>query len=360
MPVGASLPARSSSVDARLVGEVVHQQQRDRQEGDRRQAAGHDQALVERPLDVAGSRAHGVGADDRRDQRHAADDQRVDRDGAGLAEGQDAEQHHGDRGDGVGLEQVGRHAGAVADVVADVVGDHGRVARVVLGDAGLDLAHEVGADVGRLGEDAAAQTGEDGDQRAAEAEPHERVDRVALVDAGEDQDAVVAGDAQQRQTGDQQAGDRAALEGDLERARDAVASALRYTGVRPHRHVHADEAGRAGEGAADQEADGDQDALGILQLERDREHDREHDGDAGDDRVLPPQVGARALLHGLGDVLHLLVSGRERQQPARRGHAVHHGGTSAHERDHHAPVSQEFQGVSASVNQSAGGAGQFD
>ena len=97
----------------------------------------------------------------------------------GLAEGQDAEQHHGDRGDRVGLEQVGRHAGAVADVVAHVVGDHGRVARVVLGDAGLDLAHQVGADVGALGEDAAAEPGEHRDQRAAEAEADQGVDRVA-------------------------------------------------------------------------------------------------------------------------------------------------------------------------------------
>src|SRR3712207_8432714 len=40
-------------------------------------------------------------------------------------------------------------------VVADVVGDRGGVAGVVLGDALLDLADEVGADVGRLGEDAA-------------------------------------------------------------------------------------------------------------------------------------------------------------------------------------------------------------
>ena len=58
--------------------------------------------------------------------------------------------HGGDQRDGVGLEQVGGHAGAVADVVADVVGDHRRVARVVLGDAGLDLADQVGADVGAL------------------------------------------------------------------------------------------------------------------------------------------------------------------------------------------------------------------
>ena len=104
-----------------------------------------------------------------------ADRQRVDRDLAGEAgEGQHAEEHHGHGGDRVGLEEVGGHAGAVADVVADVVRDHGRVARVVLRDPGLDLADQVGADVGGLGEDAAAEAGEDRDQRAAEAEPDRR------------------------------------------------------------------------------------------------------------------------------------------------------------------------------------------
>ena len=95
-------------------------------------------------------------------------------------EGEHAEQHHRDRGDRVGLEQVGRHAGAVADVVADVVGDHGRVAGIVLGDPRLDLADEVGADVGGLGEDAAAEPGEDRDQRAAEAEADQRVDGLLV------------------------------------------------------------------------------------------------------------------------------------------------------------------------------------
>ena len=91
-----------------------------------------------------------------------------------LAGEVDGGQHHGgDHGHRVGLEQVGGHAGAVADVVADVVGDGGGVARIVLGDAGLDLADEVAADVGALGEDAAAETGEDGDQRGAEAERHQ-------------------------------------------------------------------------------------------------------------------------------------------------------------------------------------------
>ena len=93
---------------------------------------------------------------------------------AHVAHEQAAEQHGGDQRDRIGLEQVGRHAGAVADVVADVVGDHRRVARIVLGNAGLDLADEVGADVGALGEDAAAQAREDRDQRAAEGEADQR------------------------------------------------------------------------------------------------------------------------------------------------------------------------------------------
>ena len=94
-----------------------------------------------------------------------------------LAGEEDRGEHHGrDDGHRVGLEQVGRHAGAVADIVADVVGDGGRVARIVLGDAGFDLADQVAADVGALGEDAAAETGEDRDERGAEAERDQRVD----------------------------------------------------------------------------------------------------------------------------------------------------------------------------------------
>ena len=75
------------------------------------------------------------------------------------------DQDHRDAdGDDIGFEQVGGHAGAVADIVADVVGDDGRVAGIVLGNSGLDLADQVGADVGGLGEDAAAETGEDRDR----------------------------------------------------------------------------------------------------------------------------------------------------------------------------------------------------
>ena len=122
-------------------------------------------------------RLDGEHAGDRGDDADRPGGEREDeaerRVGADRVEGGDAEDDRGDEGDLVALEQVGGHAGAVTDVVADVVGDRRRVARVVLGDAGLDLADEVGADVGRLGEDAAADAQEQGEQRATEPEPDE-------------------------------------------------------------------------------------------------------------------------------------------------------------------------------------------
>ena len=64
-----------------------------------------------------------------------------------------ADQHRRDQGDRV-KSRAGSAASIpapVADVVADVVlGDDRRVARIVLGNAGFDLADEVRADVGAL------------------------------------------------------------------------------------------------------------------------------------------------------------------------------------------------------------------
>ena len=160
----------------KLVGEDLL---RDEPERDRRDDARHDHALVQRVHDLAAvGGLHEEGADDGGDDGRGAQRQRIDHRGnARIRHHQAAEQHGGDQRHRVGLEQVRGHAGAVAHVVADVVGDHGRVARVVFGNAGFDLAHQVGADVGALGEDAAAQSREDGDQRAAEGQAHQRVQR---------------------------------------------------------------------------------------------------------------------------------------------------------------------------------------
>ena len=172
---------------------------------------------------------------------------------AGLApidvEGGHAEDDRGDEGDLVGLEQVGGHAGAVADVVAHVVGDGGRVAGVVLGDAGLDLADQVGADVGRLGEDAAADPEEQGEQRAAEAEADED-GRAGVLEDHDDERG-----AEQAEADGEHAGHAAGAEGHLEgrRACEPVSGRGRGAHVAPGGQGHADEAGEAGHEAAGDE-----------------------------------------------------------------------------------------------------------
>ena len=99
----------------------------------------------------------------------------------------DAQDHRADVLGGGRLEQVRATAGTVADVVADEVGHHTRVARVVLGNALLDLAHEVGPDVSGLGVDAAAELGEEGHERGPEAEADDEERRLRdghLADEG--------------------------------------------------------------------------------------------------------------------------------------------------------------------------------
>ena len=224
-----------------------------------------------------------------------------------LAGEEDGRQHHGgDHRHRIGLEQVGRHAGAIADVVADVVGDGGRVARIVFRDAGLDLADEIAADVGALGEDAAAETGEDRDQRGAEAERHERVDDRAAGrrEAGEArQDEEVDGDAEKGEAGDQHARDGAGLEGDVEAAAERHGRRLRGADIGAHRHVHADEAGRARQHGADQEPDRDPQAEEIGE-----EHEQD-DPDRADRHVLAAKIGLRAFGDRSGDFLHALRAG---------------------------------------------------
>src|SRR4029450_6932868 len=100
------------------------------------------------------------------------------------------------------------HAGALASVCPDVVGNDPGVARIVFGNAGFDLADEVAADVSTLGEDAAAETGEDRDQGSTEAERDQRVDHDTVVgleahDLG--QIGEIDGDTEQRQTRHQHA-----------------------------------------------------------------------------------------------------------------------------------------------------------
>ena len=292
-------------------------------QADDRKDAGGDEALVEGAHDRAvGAELDEERADDRGDDAGGADRQRIEhrRIEDRLAGEEDRGEHHrGDHRHRIGLEQVRGHAGAIADIVADIVGDGRRIAGIVLGNAGFDLADEVGADVGALGEDAAAETGEDRDQRGAEAEGDQRVDDDAVADrvAGElREDEEVDRDAEEREAGDQQAGDRARAEGDVETGGEALARGLCGADVGADRDHHAGEAGDAGENRADGEADRDRDR------KQPGEDDEDDDADNSDGHVLTTKIGGGAFLDRGGDLLHAGRAGVGRQHRARRPGAV--------------------------------------
>jgi len=83
-------------------------------------------------------------------------------------------------GDAVGLESVRARPDRIAGVVADAVRNHARVARVVFLDVEDDL-HQVRADVGDLGEDAARDAQRRGAERLADGEADESGARVVAA-----------------------------------------------------------------------------------------------------------------------------------------------------------------------------------
>ena len=77
--------------------------------------------------------------------------------------------------------EVGTHTGYVAHVVAYVVGDGGRVARVVFGNVGFHFTYEVGTHVGGLGIDTSTHTGKQRLRRSTHSEgQHGRGDHAEL------------------------------------------------------------------------------------------------------------------------------------------------------------------------------------
>ena len=263
---------------------------------------------------------HGEGADDGADDADGADQQREDDpvDVAGDAHQRQAQDQRGDDGDFVGLEDVRRHTGAVAHVVAHLVGDDGRVARVIFFQALFDLADEVGAHVGGLGVDAAADAHEQRQQRAAEAEAQQRI-RRGLAEDDED-----GGAAQQAQAVGQHAGDGARAVSNAQRIAVALNLVLAHRGRRHpdvalHGHAHAELADDQGERGAQDEGDGpakgDRDA-GIVAEHLDRFRRRLRDPDAAkqskdqdaDERQNRPellaQIRIRAFLNGGPDADH--------------------------------------------------------
>jgi hypothetical protein len=250
------------------------------------------------------AQAHEERADDRRDDARRADRQRIDhqRPDDRLPRKVDRSQNHrGHDRDCVGLEQIGCHAGAIADVVTDVICNGRGVSRIVLGNSRLDLAHEIATDVSTLGKDTAAETGEDGNQGGPETERHEGVDHRPggwRVTQPTRQEREIDGDSEKCEAGNQQAGDGASAKGHGQPFGERLRGGLRRPHVCAHGHEHADETGHARQDCPDQEADSDEPAQ---QRADDQENDDAHDGNR---RVLTRQVRRGALLNRGCDFLH--------------------------------------------------------
>ncbi len=169
-------------------------------------------------------------------------------------EDRDAEDHRADVLGRGRLEEVRAATGAVAHVVADEVGDDRGVARVVLGDARLDLADEVRAEIGGLRVDTAAELREQRDERGAEpeADDGERGLLGVLETAVRDEHDE---HADEREADDEDAGHRATAERDPERVRDARLRGGGRPEVRLDRDEHADDARGHRAGGTDDERD---------------------------------------------------------------------------------------------------------
>ena len=277
--------------------------------------------------------------DDRGQQAEGADNQREEDPGLGVRPAgrqrdridRDAQDHRADVLGGGRLEQVGAAAGAVADVVANEVRHHAGVARVVLGDALLDLSDEVRTDVGGLRVDAAAELGEEGDERRSKPEPDDQ-ERRLLHRHVRDERVVEREDAphaEQREGDDEEPGDGPAAHRDLDRLDEAALGRGRGPNVGPDGDEHADDAGGHRAQCADEEGDRGHDPdreagesrhvrdLGRLD-ERDEhaDEDRADDGEDEDRRVLAPNEGDGTLEDRAGDVLHRLRSLVARQHVA--------------------------------------------
>ena len=328
---------RGSAVrlDDGLVGRVDQVREAGRQVGeggDDAQHGGDHRGDVEAAVDrlqaaLALAGPGDVDADDggeHADGRHDQREEQALQTERGGAQDEGGDQHHG-----VGLEQVGGHAGAVADVVADVVRDRGGVARVVLRDALLDLADEVRADVGGLGEDAAADPHEHRQQRRAEAEALQDAGRLTGVDEHDDRGTEEA------EADGEHADDATGAERD---AGGLLPAALLAGGggdadVRPGGQPHAEVTDRRGEHRADHEEDGPADPLADIVGGQGEQQYEDHDDEDCERAELAVEIGSGAFLDRSADLLHLVGALAGGQHLAEQDEADGQGG-ERDRRDH--------------------------
>ena len=222
--------------------------------GCRKHHTGHDGRIQKAPGDrLEGVAAilhlrsfHKVRADHRRQHTDAAHHQREYEPLAVArhrSQGQ-AQYQAGHDGDLVRLKDVRRHAGAIADVVTHQVGNHGRIARIVLFQALFHFAHQIRTHVGRLRKNTTAHAHKQRQQRAAKTKAQQRIRRCLAQHNKDD------GAAEQAQAICKHAGDGAGAVRNAQRTGKAVAALGCHAHVALYRHAHANLAHRQREACA--------------------------------------------------------------------------------------------------------------
>ena len=211
----------------------------------------------------------------------------------------DAKDHAGDDGAHIAFEQVGSHAGHIAHVVAHVVGDNGGVARVVLRNALLNLAHQIGANVGRLGVDATADTAEQRHKARTEAEAGQNV--------GVLKDQIADRHAEQAEADDAETHDRTAGERSAQRGNFTLLRGLRRARIGNGGAAHADKPGQQRHHGAADEADRNAPAHGRQEEEDDGQRDDEH----GHHAVFAAQERHGAAADKAGDLRNARIPDRD-------------------------------------------------
>jgi hypothetical protein len=259
-------------------------------------------ALGDRLVDEVGD----AGDDDHHDAHREDPDQQLDLDLLDRNREED-EGDEGDAGHAVRLEAIGRGTDRVAGIVPGTVGNDAGVARIVFLDLEDDL-HQVGADVGDLGEDAAGDAQGGGPERLTNGEADEA--GAGVVTRHEQKDA----EHQHQLDRDQQHADRhAGLQRDRV-GRERLAPERRKGRAGVGVGVDADAEPRdaiAAEDADDREGE-DGDDLGRTELLEDAEvqaHDGgDEDPEQRDEAALRLQVGLAGFIDQLGDLPHRAVN----------------------------------------------------
>ena len=215
-----------------------------------------------------------------------------------------------------------------AHVVAHVIGNGGGVPGIILGDAGLHLAHQVRAHVGGLGVDAAAHSGEQGHKGGTHTvHDHDVAQRHRVIHAkGIAQQEEPHSDIQHPQANHGKAHDRAGGERHPQALVQALGGGLGGTGIGVGRNLHADEARQHGEDAAGDKGEGGElgEHLSAGGEGQDQQDDKHHHKDLEYRCILLFQVSVcagadvgRDLPHPLGalGVGHYLPGLHDREEP---------------------------------------------